>query len=229
MSKKHILIMIVAAAVSFSAAFSVTFLGSKRTSTAEDANSIKTAASSKEQDIFQIPLTGAGSSDERNQIIEKQLSSMIYDVRQKIQQYETKLKDLEQQEQRMKLTQQAVAKDIEQLDNLRIELSTKVTALKDEREKLLASRIKVAQSEKTNLAAVAAAYDKMDSASASKILVNMSKLSEQGKSDFGLDEAVRILFYMAERTKAKVLAEMVNTEPKLAAVISDRLKRIVEE
>ena len=129
----------------------------------------------------------------------------------------------------MKVAEDTLKKDVEQLDNLRVELSTKVASLKDEREKLLASRVKVAQTEKANLVSVAATYDKMDAASASKIMINMSKMTEQGQAGSGLEEAVKILYYMTDRTKAKVLAEMVTTEPKLAALVSGRLKKITEE
>jgi hypothetical protein len=34
---------------------------------------------------------------------------------------------------------------------------------------------------------------------------------------------------MTERTKAKLLAELVTSEPKLAAVLCERLKEIVEQ
>jgi len=43
-----------------------------------------------------------------------------------------------------------------------------------------------------------------------------------------MEDAVKILYYMGERTKAKLLSEMVNSEPKLAAVLCEKLKRIVE-
>jgi flagellar motility protein MotE (MotC chaperone) len=218
----------VAAVASLAAAFSVSFFRGKSTVAAADANAPVTAAA-QGQENFQLPQPQTASADDKKAIIEKQLTSMVYDVREKIRQYEAKLKELEQQEERVKLTQDTLKKDIEQLDNLRVELSTKVAGLKDEREKLLASRVKIAQTEKANLASVAATYDKMDAASASKILVNMSKMSEQNRQDAGLDEAVSILFYMTDRTKAKVLAEMVTVEPKLAAVVSDRLKKITEE
>jgi hypothetical protein len=33
---------------------------------------------------------------------------------------------------------------------------------------------------------------------------------------------------MTERTKAKLLAEMVNTEPQLTAVLCQKLKKVVE-
>jgi septal ring factor EnvC (AmiA/AmiB activator) len=229
-NKKLIIMMAVAAVASFSAAFSVSFLLGKKTAVVSDVNAPPATGSvASGQEVFQLPQPQVAASDDKKAIIEKQLSSMVYDVREKIRQYETKLKELEQQEKRIKLTQDTLKQDIEQLDNLRVELSNKVAGLKDEREKLQASRVKIAQTEKANLVSVAATYDKMDAASASKILINMSKMTEQSRKDAGLDEVVRILFYMTDRTKAKVLAEMVTTEPKLAAIASDRLKKVTEE
>jgi hypothetical protein len=39
---------------------------------------------------------------------------------------------------------------------------------------------------------------------------------------------VKILHYMTERTKAKVLAELVTSEPQLASLLCQRLKQISE-
>ncbi|MHC4571754.1 MAG: hypothetical protein ACYS0C_06730, partial [Planctomycetota bacterium] len=94
--------------------------------------------------------------------------------------------------------------------------------------KLLKSRVEIAKSEKANLLSIAAAYDKMDSASAGKILTNMSQMQD-GSGSTTFDDAVKILHYMTERTKAKLLAELVTSEPKLAAVLCQRLKQIIEE
>ena len=161
-------------------------------------------------------------------LTEKQLNELIYEVREKAREYNAKLKDLEQYEQRLRLTQDMLKKDSAELDNLRIELASIVTGLKNERDKLLKSRIEIAQTEKANLMAIASAYDKMDAASAGKILTNMSQ-KQSSEPGGNLDDAVKILYYMSERTKAKLLAELVNSEPKLAAALCERLKQIVEK
>ena len=78
---------------------------------------------------------------------------------------------------------------------------------------------------------IAATYDKMDPTSASKILTNMcaSRAQDDGFGGSSFDDTVKILHYMTERTKAKLLAELVTSEPKLAAVLCQRLKQIVEK
>ena len=46
--------------------------------------------------------------------------------------------------------------------------------------------------------------------------------------DGSADDAVKILHYMTDRTKAKVLAELSTAEPKLAAYFCQKLKQITE-
>ena len=54
------------------------------------------------------------------------------------------------------MAQDTLKKDIENLDNLRVELASTVASLKEERDKLLKSRLEIAQAEKTNLTSIAA-------------------------------------------------------------------------
>ena len=152
------------------------------------------------------------------------------EVREKIEDYNNKLKGLELKEQRLQIAQDVLKEDVEELNNLRVELTSIVASLKGERDKLLKSRVEVAQTEKANLMSIAATYDKMDATSAGKILTNMNQMeSSRHRSDSGIDDAVKILHYMTERTRAKLLAELVTSEPKLAAVLCRRLKQIIEE
>jgi len=135
------------------------------------------------------------------------------------------------------MAQDLLKKDIESLNNLRTELAATVAAIKSERDILLKSRLEIDQTERTNLASIAATYDKMDAPSASKILTNMCAAAGDGKTQNAgagksystFDDAVKILFYMTERTKAKLLAELATSEPQLAAVLSQRLKQIAEK
>jgi len=88
--------------------------------------------------------------------------------------------------------------------------------------------IKIEKVEQQNLVSIAATYDKMDSASAAVIMTNMSKVSDSKKSS-DIDDAVKILYYMTERTKAKVLAEMTKTQPEITALFCKKLKKIAVE
>jgi flagellar motility protein MotE (MotC chaperone) len=176
-----------------------------------------------------------GDSTVKRAMTEKQLENLIIEVREKMQEYNNKLQNIKTQEQRLQIAQEVLKNDIENLNTLRVELASMTASLKEERDKLLKSRLEIAQTEKTNLVSIAAAYDRMDATSASKILSNMCGISGPQKESGDIkwkgsnfDDAVKILHYMSERTKAKVLAEMVNSEPKLAATLCGRLKQIVE-
>jgi len=162
---------------------------------------------------------------------ERQLKSLVFEVRERIRQYNDKLKDLKVREQHLVTAQETLRKDIDELDNLRVEVASAVAKLKEQRDALAASRTEIAKNEKTNLISIAATYDKMDPVSASKIMTNMCTTQMQnGRIQGGsFDDAVKILHYMTERTKAKLLAELVTTEPKLAAVLCQRLKQVVEQ
>jgi flagellar motility protein MotE (MotC chaperone) len=163
---------------------------------------------------------------------QQQLNELIYEVREKIQEYDRKLQDLEKEKQRLQSARQTLKKDVDTLNTLRVDLAASVANLKNERDTLLKARVEVEQVEKTNLLAIAAAYDKMDAAGAAEILTNMavgkSKNGGSVNPNANIDDAVKILHFMQERTKAKVLAEIATTEPALAATLSLKLKQVTE-
>jgi hypothetical protein len=164
-------------------------------------------------------------------LTEEQLKDLIYEVREKIQQYDQKLRELEKEKERLQIAQQTLKKDIETLNNLRVDLAAGVADIKNERDLLAKARVAIAASEKANLVAIAAAYDKMDPVGASQILVNMAtglSKSNSGSAATNIDDAVKILFFMQDRTKAKVLAELVAQEPTLAALLCQKLKQVQE-
>lgn len=237
MSKKMIIITGAAALLSFAGMFAVSmFLGRSGPPAAGTATSATQAAVSAQatqagQEKVSAETQESDSQETTKGLTEKQLKGLVYEVREKIQDYEGKMKELEVREARVAMTQETLKKDIEEMNKLRVELAALVANLKEQKSKLLETRAEIAKSEKANLVTIAATYDKMDPASASKIISSMcAKQVESGKVEGGsVDDAVKILFYMTERTKAKLLAEMVTSEPKLAAALCQRLKKIVEQ
>ena len=157
-------------------------------------------------------------------ISDQQLEMLTLEVREKIKEYNLKLRDLSVREKRLGVAQENLKKDIDEMASLRVELASTVASLKDERDKLQKSRLEIKKTEQGNLMSIAAAYDKMDSESAGKILLNMVKNNNSLNSS---DDAIKILYYMTERTKAKVLASIAQTEPSVSAYICQRLKRTV--
>ncbi len=237
MSKKLIIMIAAAGLVSFVGAFLLAWLTKAAPVSPSDDSSRPelTASDSVAKPGLPQPIGTVGTIDDvtRKAMTERRLKSLVFEVRQKMQDYDNKLQTVEQREQRLRIAQDTLKKDIENLNNLRIELASIVASLKEHRDKLLQTRVGVARDEKKNLVKIAATYDKMDPISAGKILMNMCTKQIQG-SDIvwggsSLDDAVKILHYMTERTKAKLLAELVTSEPKLTAVLCRRLKQIIEE
>ena len=154
---------------------------------------------------------------------QKRLKKLIYEVREKIQEYNNKLSDLQKREQRLQTVQNTIKDDIDELNNLQTELVSLVTNLKSQQDKLLKTRVEIAGTEKNNLMSIAATYDKMEPEAAGKILTSMSQAKDESA-----DDAVKILHYMGERTKGELLAGLADSEPKLAAYFCKKLKQITE-
>ena len=245
MSKKLIIIALAAGLLTFAGAFfGARMLGRKstppttaettenKTSEAKPATSAtKPQAESSKSAEAESQTTAEAEAEATKGLTEKQLKSLVYEVREKINSYELKEKELEVRESRLQMTQDTLKKDIETLNRLRVELATMVANLKEQKNQLLATRIAITGNEKTNLTAIAVTYDKMDPVGASKIIISMcAKQLESGKTEGGnIDDAVKILFYMNERSKGKLLGEIVSTEPKLAAILCQHLKKVVEQ
>jgi hypothetical protein len=243
MSKKFIIITAAAGLVSFAGAFVFAWLtGPSQESMPEESEQLKLAAGDESQQSLPQTRTSvvntvdATSGPITKAMTEQQLKNLVLDVRQKMQEYNDRLKALGVRERRLQLTQDTLKKDIEDLNTLRIEIASTIANLKTERDKLIKSKLEIDQIEKTNFISLAASYDKMNVTGASKIITKLcaaqdtSKIQdiEAGRTTGSFDDAVKILYYMTERTKANLLAELANSEPDLAAALCKRLKLIVE-
>jgi flagellar motility protein MotE (MotC chaperone) len=237
-NKKLILIAAATGVVSFAGAFVTGWLtrpkaasGSTGPAPTGAAGATNAARPAPPALLAATPPTTADDGTGTHALTEQQLKELIFEVRERIQEYNRKLQDLEKEKERMQTAQQTLKKDIDTLNNLRVDLAASVAGLKTERDALLKTRIEIEQVERASLMAVAAAYDKMDAARAGEILKSMAQgpASNGAAKNTNVDDAVKILRFMQERTKAKVLAEMAATEPALAAALSQRLKQVVEK
>jgi hypothetical protein len=246
-NKKFIIITIGLGVLSFAGLFALGMLSKKQphkqgnpqsnTPVAQAGTPAQSQAQNPvtEQKTAQIP-TAQGTAVTIS-MTEQQLKNLIADLKLKMVDYEQKLQALNDREQRLQIAQNVLKQDIEKLTNLQTELASITAGIKSEQEKLLKSKLEISQIEKTNLVQIAGTYDKMDATSASKILANMCTAGDSKKeqaqsadgSGAGYDDAVRILYYMTERTKAKLLAELASSEPQLASVLSQKLKQITEK
>ncbi len=225
MKKKLIFITAAAGLAGFAGMFAFAWFTKPKPPVAShhvvQAGAADQAASPNDKEPADSSLADSG---QKSAMTEQLLQTLIYDVREKIQEYKLKTQNLEIQEKRLMAAQDVLKKDIEEMSRLRLELASSVASLKAEQDKLSKSRIEIEASEKANLMSMAATYDKMDAASASKILLNMAKNQNQNA---GSEDAVKILFYMTERTKAKVLASIAEAEPAISAYVCQKLKQTV--
>jgi small-conductance mechanosensitive channel len=236
MSKKMIIITAAAGLLGFGGSFVSGWLSVPPRPAKSDEPPEETAATAGSFEPS-LPAVGPASPVQMTKTMDsRRIKDLVYEVRENIREYEDKLRSLEGREERLNIAQQQLKEDIEKLNSLRVELASMVAALKSEQEKLAKTRLEIGQAEKENLAALSAAYDKMEPSSASKILTSMCAKGELGaqRRVYGgqasnMDDAVKILHYMGERTKAELLSELAGTEPKLAAVLCQRLKQIVEQ
>ena len=230
MNKKLIIIMLGAGLVGFSGMFALAWF-TKPEPPIQTPQAAQAAAVNQEtgtgintsQNAGSIREILAGTSS-RSTITDKELQTLIYEVREKIKEYNLKLRELDVQEKRLKTAQDGLGKDIEEMKELRLDLASTVVSLKNEQAILLNSKLEIEKVEAENLLSIAATYDKMDAESAAKILMSMVK---NQNSSSGSDDAVKILYYMTERTKAKVLASMADVEPAVSAYICQKLKKMI--
>lgn len=239
MSKKLILIMAGAGLLSFAGSFVFAWLfcssptvppaeSETRSAGAADAEKVEPGLPPFPSETAKTPDGMAVAASKA--LTEQQLKSLIQDVKVKMNEYDNKLRILDIREQRLQIAHNMLKEDIDNLNNMRTELASIIANLKSERDKLSKSKLEIEQAEKTNLVSIAATYDKMDPASASKIMSNMCSMRSMTQSSTGgsFDDAVKILYYMNERTEAKLLAEIAVSEPALAAALCQRLKQISE-
>ncbi len=152
---------------------------------------------------------------------EKQLKSLIYDIREKMKEYRYSEKELDRRKQRMLVLQDTLQEDIDRLDTLRVQLTSIISNLQQQEHSLKQTTLKIDETEQANMKNLAGRYDKMSTDMASNIMINLA-------SNDQLNDAVKIIYYMSERTSGKLLGEIGNSKPNLAASISLQLKRIIE-
>jgi hypothetical protein len=231
---KKIIILAGAGLLSFVGAFALTWFTRPDTAiqaaTPEQTTPEQTSAEQNADSTIPPPPFGAGGGTMSNaervaaSLSQEQLKALIREVREKIEEYNIRLTNLKVREDRVKLAHDALRDDIKELETLRVELASGVAQLKKQRDELIKSRIRIRKDEEVNLATLAAAYDKMEPTSASQIIASMGK-AQNGNSN----DAVKILHYMQDRTKAELLAALATLEPDVAAYYCQKLKQVVVE
>jgi len=228
MSKKLILIAGIIGVVGFGASFGVSFILGKiaKVEQTEVAQQQETPEDTSETLSSNEPVIQQEEKSIKTKLTEQQLEGLIHDVREKVRDYDIKMTKLDKTEERLNLTQKSLQNDIESLNKLRVEIASLTAQLKQQRQILLDTRVEIEQAEQENLQKIASTYNTMEVEGAATIFTNLSKLNTSESR--GLDDVVKILYYMEDRNAAGVLSQLVGSEPKLAAVLSQELKKIKE-
>lgn len=226
MKKIQIIILAGAGVVSFVGAFGITWF-LKKSKPALPVAAVSEQTESGETGVGPAgirpvrSLASGGTDAFTRGMTEKQLQSLIYDIREKMKEYKSREKDLDLQEERLRSARASLQEDIDRLDSLRVQLTSTVATLKQQEASLRNSLVEIETTEKNNMQSIAGRYDKMDITQASKIMVSMVSNNQ-------LDDAAKIVYYMSERTSGKLLGEIGNTQPELAVVLCSQLKRMRE-
>jgi flagellar motility protein MotE (MotC chaperone) len=228
MAKRQIIILALAGFLSFVSVFTINWFYTSRkiSAAAAAAASEESTQVARHQDTM-FPGTGgidfsASASQTRELgMKERQLQNLIEDIRVKVREYNSRQKELDAREQRIEITSQSLQEDIERLNELRNKLFQIQSDIEQKQAQLQQSIIEIQDIEQTNFKRLAATYEKMDAAQAGRIMVNMAASNQ-------LQDSVKILYYMNERTAGKLLTEIATMKPELASVICMQLKHVKE-
>lgn len=227
MNTKRIIMFVAAGIVSFGGSFVFVWLKSKAVDSAHALEQTQAAESTAPEELpglFQVTAGASAPSkqDLQKAVSEKQLKALICEIQEKTQEYETKTRSLAAREQRVQRAARMLKRDIEDMNKLRVELASAAKQLKDKQAALERTRVQIKEGEKANIRLIASTFDQMEPASAGSIAVNMCDNNQA-------DDAVKIIYYMTQRTAAELLAELTATRPELAATLCNRLKRVKQE
>jgi len=208
MSKKKIIIVAALAALSFAVALGASFL---LTATPQNKAPIRQA--------------GAGAPDANEappvklSLQEQDFDELVRSLRQRIADCRAQTQQLNEREKQIRIVQEQLARQAQDLEDLRVKAASALAALRQERAAMEADRVHIEAEDRTNLKKTAAIYEKMDAAAGGKILSDMCSQNNE-------DAVVRILYYMSERSAAKTIESFA--DKKLAARLCDKIKRVRE-
>lgn len=151
----------------------------------------------------------------------KQLRGLVFEMRSKLSEFAVKDKMLADKEARIQVSIEDLQKNVMEMEDLRVKLSATVSSIKQQQKYLDDKVLRIKETERKNIIKTASIYDKMKAAQASEIMVNLATSNQ-------LDYAVKIAYYMTERTSANLIGEISKNKPELAATISNRMRWIEE-
>lgn len=226
MKKIHIIIIAASGILSFAGMFGITSFIKKSQSEALGAVVAEQLAASEVEDDFALkppaePSYGGNSGGLQKSMLEDQLRNLILVVRETIQDQKSTERDLAAEEKQIQMAHETLLADIDRLSKIHDQMKFTISVLKSREASLDNILLEIETTEKKNLVRIAAAYDKMDVTQSSKVIINMA-------SNQQLDDAVKILYLMSERTAAKLLGEIATSKPELASLLTIELTKVKE-
>lgn len=224
MKKIHIIIIFAAGILSFAGMFGITSFVKKSQSEALGAVVDEQLAASEVEDGFALkppaePSYGGNSGGLQKSMLEDQLRNLILVVRETIQDQKSTERDLAAEEKQIQMAHATLLADIDRLSKIHDQMKFTISVLKSREASLDNILLEIETTEKKNLVRIAATYDKMDVTQSSEIMINMAS-SQQ------LDDAVKIMYLMSERTAAKLLGEISANKPELASLLTIELTKV---
>lgn len=216
MSKKKLIVLVGLIAVSFGVSFALTSMLSKPAP--QPASADEAGKGPAPEGV--LPGGIQIGAVEAMRPKEQQLQELVQEMRLKSSEYRTKLRKLKDREKRLEITQGLLTQEAQDLENLRLKLVAQLPLLKEAKAELIQTRIRIGRAESGNLERLAKTYEKMDPTAGSEILAKMVTHEQE-------EDAVKILFFMSERSSAKLLAEI--TDKDLAARLCEKMKKIEKE
>jgi len=215
LANKKLIILISLAVVGFAASFVASmFLGGAP----RPAGAQQRAQTARQTGSLMAQLAAGGLGEMRPR--DKELEELVKELRQKIDLCRQKEIELQEEEKRIGMARRQLRDQAQELEALRIQLVAPLARLKEAQVQMRRTRVLVTRQEQANLKKIAAKYEKMDSTAAAEIMTEMCANKQ-------MDDPVKILFLMSDRSAGKVLAAM--TDRKLAARMLAQMKRIEQE
>lgn len=216
--KKYLIILGVLAAVSFGVSLGVSAMLGGKGSHAEKSAAAKAV---NKGDALLAGLSADGAGEARKALPEQEkIEQLTKDLRARIAEYERKEHKFIEREKRLAVAEETLVHRAKELETLRLQMVGPLARLKDAMAELDRARVQVSKQEKANLQKIAATFEKMDPTKGGGILSGMAA-NEQ------VDDVAKILFYMSERSSAKMLAEI--SDKTLAAKLTGMMQKIREE
>ena len=226
MKKLHIILLACAGILSFAAAFGVTSIVKKSQSEVlggQVEELPEESATGSDLTVKQPsePTFGDEGGSLKKSMLEDQLRNLIFDVRETMKDQKATDRELVAEEQQIQMSRKTLLADIDRLSKIHDQMKLTISELKNREASLQNTLLEIETTEKKNLIRIAAAYDKMDVAQSSEIMINMASGQQ-------LDDAVKIMYLMTERTVAKLLGEISTTKPEMASSLSLELMKVKE-